>query len=140
MLSWQSQAMISYAMTEQQNLVKMVGGVLIYYKDSHTVIPLEHGSHCCKSLETCWIRLVLLNSRDTYIGSIYRAPDSNINESISALNDHLENMNVPINSDIVMMGDFNVDLSRNKPDARQLRNSLLLKNDEQLIESHADHL
>ena len=43
-------------------------------------------------------------------------------------------MNIPINSNTAILGDFNVDFMKNKPDSQLLNKSTLLKSFDQLIQ------
>ncbi len=67
-------------------------GVMIYYKNDHTVVPLADSCYCSPNLEACFIKLHLTNCKKTYVGSIYRSPDSSTKDSLIELDSLLKNL------------------------------------------------
>ena len=87
------------------------GGLLIYYKSNRNVNLIQNSHLCTPDVELCWIELSLPNSRPTYICPVYRAPDGSNLKFLECLDSSLSNPNLTLNSDQIVLGDFNIDLA-----------------------------
>ena len=103
------------------------GGIIIYYKSSRDVKLIENSIKCTPSLECCWLELSLKQSRKTIIGRIYRAPNSNLSNSISELEEIMNVCDISPVVDVVICGDFNVDLMKNNAQTKNLHKFLTSK-------------
>ena len=83
------------------------GGVCLYYKSNRQVDVVYNKS--CQNSDILFVEISLTRCRKTYLGIVYKPPDSNVDILIDTLSNILESL--PINSDIILMGDFNVDAS-----------------------------
>ena len=68
------------------------------------------------------VKLSLKNTRPTYICGFYRPPDGSIPNFIDSLNDQLNQIVDNPTSDVVMLGDANIDLLKHNKDSQLLRN------------------
>ena len=88
---------------------KKWGGCLVYYSDALNVLSTDF-SNLCKSTESVWLD-VRLHSLNILIGCVYRPP--NENKFIANFTPVLESLSSK-RKNIVILGDFNIDLSINR--------------------------
>ena len=100
------------------------GGLIIYTHTKYDFITIESSEVCSPAIENVWIKLRLPKARPTYISCFYRPPDGSIPDFIETLNVQLSTMEIEAGSDIVMMGDANIDVLKQSQDSRSL-NALL---------------
>ena len=112
------------------------GGIITYFKIDRDVFLLNDHSSCSPHLECMWLRLELKLARPTYLCCLYRAPDSSYVDSINELELSLDSVNPGIRSDLVMLGDYNIDLNKVDSPTRSLNAFLKRQNLSQLITSN----
>ena len=105
------------------------GGVMIYCSDDRDVRVLDNGAFCTPNIESIWLEMKLPNSKPTIICSVYRPPDSKV-EDIRTQYDNLE---ISHRHDIIMIGDLNVDLTKGSTNKTKLTTFMKSNKLEQLI-------
>ena len=89
------------------------GGTAIYVRDDlpYFIWPdlMENG------LETCWIEIQRPKAKKLFVCSIYRAPDFPLSTLIDELNSFVNGL--PLNMELVLLGDFNVNFAHHSGDA-----------------------
>ena len=106
----------NFNMYRKDRVNKKGGGIIIYVKNqliSTRRVDLEH-SH----IECVWIELTVSNHKNILVGSFYRPPNSKVDWY-----EHLEECMEKAyddNKDIVIMGDFNIDLNLNNTQSQKL--------------------
>ena len=103
---------------------KSSGGVLVVYSNKYEFEQLHDWSISCKSLEILWIKLSLKDTRPTYIANAYRPPDGVLAEALQLLDDQITSLQSQGLSDIVVLGDLNVDLLVTNCKSRALNQSM----------------
>lgn len=110
--------------------------LLIYVRNS---IPYKHGPDLStENIESSWFEVNRLKSNKLFVGCVYRPPNACSDTFIDLLKDSLSKL--PVGSQIVLLGDFNIDfLSQNNGASfklkRQLRQFAIANDLEQLINS-----
>ena len=97
-----------YSICRLDRVHKGHGGILYYIKDG--IVFKEKSDLQRTDVEALWIELNLLFSKPILLGTVYRPPDSK-----AEYNDKLDTLFQNITSlyeDIVIMGDFNLDVSK----------------------------
>lgn len=94
------------------------GGIVCYLKD-HYAVEIYDKPHVTTDLEMLTIVLNRQDHRKIYIIFVYRPPSGNIDMALKILDEVL----IKIKSDrsrfsIILLGDFNIDVSLNKKDVR----------------------
>ena len=84
------------------------GGVIVYIKNciNYTV----RSDLMVNGIESVWIQVNRSKCKPFIVGSFYRAPDEDINESVDSFNQSLGLLNSN-SEEIAILGDFNVDFS-----------------------------
>ena len=94
-----------------RNSNKNGGGVCLYYKNNRSVRTLA--SLATSDFEILLVELILERCKSTIIGIVYKPPDGNTDNLTEALENILnEHM---YNKDVLNMGDFNIDASKENP-------------------------
>ena len=116
------------------------GGLVCYVNLKHQVEHLTDWSSSDDNLEVQWLRLNLPETRPTYIGNLYRPPNSNLDEAISTIETRLDSLHSAGLHDVLLLGDTNIDLSRKGPSSNKLncffRNNILTQ---QVKKNHSDN-
>ena len=91
-----------------------------------------------ENIESSWVEVNRLKCKKLFVGCVYRPPNSFSDTFIDLLNNSLSKL--PTGSQIVLLGDFNIDFLAKKNDAsfklkRQLRQFAIANDLEQLINS-----
>ena len=91
-----------------------------------------------ENIESSWVEVNRLKSNKLFVGCVYRPPNACSDTFIDLLNDSLSKL--PVGSQIVLLGDFNIDfLAQNNGASfklkRQLRQFAIANDQEQLINS-----
>ena len=91
-----------------------------------------------KNIESSWVEVDRLESKKLVVGRVYRPPNACSDTFIDLLNDSFSKL--PVGSQIVLLGDFNIDFLAQKNGAsfklkRQLRQFAIANDLEQLINS-----
>ena len=89
---------------------KSHGGILVYCTEERDVNQIENGAFCTPNVESLWLQMNFPNSRPTIICSVYRPPDSNLNDSSNDLQTQIDLLEISHRSDIIILGDLNVEL------------------------------
>ena len=118
---------------------KRGGGVACYIKSDikYSETKFELLNKSCRDLEMLWVSIEIDNMRPLVVITVYRPPQGDYKKCNTLLNEALERANLKDNTDIFVLGDFNIDLAdKNSIKARELEftaRSLGLK---QLVKSH----
>lgn len=84
------------------------GGVAFYVKDHINFKVISLDIQNSNEIENLWIEINIGRFR-LVLGVVYRVPSSNIDQSISTFDELLSHI-VPINENIIMLGDVNINL------------------------------
>ena len=90
---------------------KTGGGVCLYILKKYDYIIHEQLNIMNDTVESLFIEIIIPDSKNIFIGVIYRPPNSNINDFVLYLQGLLHDP-VFINKDSYLAGDFNVDLMK----------------------------
>ena len=97
----------------QNNKYKRGVGIVTYLRDdldNYATIPNITISD--QNLEQQWIEIKFQNKKNLIIGNCYRPPNGSVDIALQTLNNNIETcLNIP-NSEIFIMGGFNIDLSK----------------------------
>ena len=77
-------------------------------------------SKCTTDFESLWVKMSLPETRDTYIGNIYRPPDGNIDNFVSYLEESVSTLHDHRTPDVILMSDYNIDLGKKTTNAAKL--------------------
>ena len=90
---------------------KRGGGVMAYIKKGIKFSDTKYDklNVSCKDVEMMWVALEILNLRPIVVVIIYRPPQGNHKKCNSIINEAFERANLKDNTDVFMLGDFNVD-------------------------------
>ena len=105
--------------TVRQN--KKGGGVSIYVRNKYKSSKLNNLSGIYSTFEACTVILKVNESFEIYIVCLYRPPDSSLNQFFFDFSDYLSN-NFSDLSNVIFLGDFNIDLSPNNLPGNELSN------------------
>lgn len=126
-----------YTLVRQDRKNKRGGGTAIFIRDG---IPYTHRSDLSTGdIETCWAEINRSKCKKLFVCSVYRPPDFCPDKLINGLNDSLGKL--PIDSEIIVMGDFNIDFLAKNTDRvpyklkQKLQRFARSNNLEQLIHS-----
>ena len=91
---------------------KKGGGLICYVKDDlvYNEYIFEHLNCSCKDLEMLWVSLEIKSMRKVVIINIYRPPQGDYKKACSLINEALTTANLKDNTDIFLLGDFNINL------------------------------
>ena len=109
------------------------GGIMIYTKHGRQVVTLPDTHVCTPNIERVRTKLLLKKARPTFICSVYRPPDGNLDAALNSINASMENLNLNHRQDILIMGDFNIDYQVNNLNKTKLQRFEKLQNLDQLI-------
>ena len=109
------------------------GGIVAYVNNKYDFHPITDSVVCSPHAESAWVKLSLKNTRPTYLCCFYRPPDGSVTDFLNNLNSQIESIVTEPGSDIVMMGDANIDLMKNTREARYLKSFLNQANLSQVI-------
>ena len=87
------------------------GGLAAYCTCARDISVVDHLNLCTPDIELLWLKLKLPDTRDTYICSVYRPPDGNVDAGLASLDDCLASVRDTGSPDIVVLGDVNIDLA-----------------------------
>ncbi len=96
------------------------GGLAVYAGSKYHFEYIESHTKCNKDIEIMWVRLDLPSTRSTLIANIYRPPDGNLSNALEIIEKDIAEWMSTGNPDIVIMGDFNVDVHKNHAANRKL--------------------
>ena len=86
------------------------GGLIAYSRDHYQFESIVNWNLCCQDLEIQWLKLTLPRTRPTYIANVYRPPSGNLDTALNLIESKILDIHSENSGDIVLMGDFNVDL------------------------------
>ena len=109
-----------YSVVRMDRCEKIGGGTAIYVRDS---LPFKtHSDLMINELENCMIEILRLKTKKLFICCVYRAPNKPLENYINQLNSVI--LKLPNDSEFILLGDFNVDLSTNsRSPSRQMLNN-----------------
>ena len=93
------------------------GGLLAFCRDHHSFSYLQEWNVCSPDLEIQWLRLSLPRNRPTYVANVYRPPSGNIDNCLSLIENKILDIYAENPGDIVLMGDWNIDLFKQRDPA-----------------------
>ena len=76
--------------------------------------PFDNNNNNNNNIESSWIEVNCLKCKKLFVGCVYRPPDACSDTFIDLLNDSLSKL--PTASQIVLLGDFNIDFLAKKND------------------------
>ena len=91
---------------------KTGGGLVSYFGNQYKVEALPNWSISKPHLEVCWLKLLLKDTRPTFVANVYRPPDGDIDLAIESLNDQLADIMGLNTADIIIFGDLNIDMNK----------------------------
>ena len=118
---------------------KRGGGVACYIKANikYSDTKYEALNKSCKDLEMLWVSIEIENMRPLVVITVYRPPQGDYKKCNTFMNEALERANLKDNTDVFILGDFNIDLmDKNSVKSKELEftaRSLGLK---QLVKDH----
>ena len=92
----------------------MGGGIGLYINDSIQFKVLTEQTYITDIIECIFVELIYETSGNLIVGCIYRPPSSDINSFNDQLMKILESENFKKTKDVVIMGDYNVNLLQHK--------------------------
>ena len=107
---------------------KRGGGIIVYVDDSYAVstAELEHLNVNTPLNESLWLTIKPPNIKKLTVATYYRPPASNFTDFHTSLSIQLDALTLPPKAELVILGDFNVNLlDNNSTSAKQLK--LLMK-------------
>ena len=102
---------------------KRGGGLLCYACSSLNVSDAlyDHLNSSSKDLEMQWLSVKIPNMRPLVILNVYRPPQGEYKTACKIINDSIAKANLKSNTEIYLMGDFNIDLLiKTSPAAKEL--------------------
>ena len=101
---------------DNNRLPKRGGGLACYIKSNikYSDTKYEALNKSCKDLEMLWVSIEIKNLRPILIVTIYRPPQGDHKKCNELLTEAFERANLKDNTDIFMLGDFNIDLADRK--------------------------
>ena len=117
-------AITGYSIVRMDRQGKIVGGTAVYVREG---IPFKtHFDLMNNNLENCMIEIARPKTKKMFICCIYRAPNNPPDNYLTELNNVIAKL--PNNSEFILLGDFNVDLSNNsRSSPKQLLNNFSRK-------------
>ena len=109
------------------------GGLIIYYSDKYTMEQITDSHLCTPNIECVSLKVKLRNVHEIIFTSVYRAPDGHLADSLTDFENYYHALNVDQRSDLLVVGEWNVDLSREGEPMRNLTNLMKEFNLSQLI-------
>ena len=86
------------------------GGIMMYTNSDREFSELPNSHLCTPHVELSWLKLKLKQAHDTYICNVYRPPDGSVDMALDTIKDQFQQLNIPPQSDVLIMGNINVDL------------------------------
>ena len=102
---------------------KRGGGLVSFVKSNmkYSDTKYEELNVSCKDVEMMWIALDITNVRPIVIVTIYRPPQGDSKRCTTFINEACERANLKDNTDIFLLGDFNIDFNDKKsPKTKEL--------------------
>ena len=129
---------------EGRTNVKRGGGLAIFIKqDLHfSINKYEKYNKSTSDLELLWMSINMVNSKNIYIGVVYRPPSGKVEKCCDLLTDIINDINSEENADMFLLGDFNINYLDKRSDAYKCLNRMeLLTNLRQYIKkaTRKDH-
>ena len=113
-------AIPGYSIVRMDRHGKIGGGTAIYIRDG---LPFKTQSDLMNNtLENCMVEVLRPQAKKLFICCAYRAPNNPVENYITELENVIHKL--PNNSEFILLGDFNIDLSKNNrsPFKRLLNN------------------
>ena len=112
----------------ENNSLKKGGGVCTYISENinFTDTDVCKFNKSSQDIEIQWLTLKFPKMKDMIIANIYRPPQGNVKNFCKCLKDCLNDINSLSNKDVVVMGDFNINiLKKTSDDSKDLLNLML---------------
>lgn len=114
---------------------KRGGGIVIYIKNEFDVTAWPLLSVSNSDLELLCISAKLGNNRRTNLFIVYRLPTGNMQLAVDTLNDNVTELRRTTSGEVVVMGDFNIDLLTHSTQSRNLSQLTSALNVSQMIQN-----
>ena len=101
---------------------KSGGGVGAYVNTKYEFNLVTNSNICTPAVESFWIKLSLKCAHPTFIGCIYRPPDGSSKDFVETLEKQMESIIDDPASDIIIMGDVNIDVQKRDSHNKTLSN------------------
>ena len=111
------------------------GGLVAYVRNHYNFELMENWSICTYDVEYIWLKLNLKDTRPTYISAVYRPPSGNLVNALELIENKINDINGDRLADIVILGDWNVDLKSNAQNTKQYKEFIKENRLSQLINS-----
>ena len=94
-------------------LPKRGGGLVCFIKEGLKYSDTSYAvlNKSCKDLEMLWVKLEINNMRPVVVVIVYRPPQGDYKKCLDYIDEAFERANLKDNTDIFLMGDFNIDFS-----------------------------
>ena len=105
------------------NSCKKGGGLVCYIKDCIQASDTKyaHFNRSCKDVELQWVSISIKNMRPVVILNVYRPPQGDYKQACKIINESITKACLKNNTEIFLMGDFNIDLKVNSsPETKEL--------------------
>ncbi len=103
---------------------KSGGGLVAYTSNAYDVEIVNDWCISNRDLEIMWLKLSLPHTRPTYVANVYQPPSGDHNVALELIDGRILEINMSGTADIVMMGDYNINLQGNDVSTRKLKNSM----------------
>ncbi len=97
------------------------GGLITYTQNKYQYEYLLDKSVCTPDIEYQVTKLILPETRDSYIINVYRPPSGNIAHALEPLENAINDLQALGTPDIIVMGDMNVDWLKTTPDSNKVK-------------------
>ena len=107
----------------EDSMPKRGGGLACYVRDGikYSDSELKHLNVSSKDLEMMWVKVSIQNVRPIVIVNIYRPPQGDCKKCCELISEAFDRVDLKDNTDIFMLGDFNVDyLDKKTPAYKEL--------------------
>ncbi len=110
------------------------GGLICYARMAYDFTLIEESQICTPDIESFWVKLSLKSARPTFINVFYRPPDGLVSNFIDKIVEDMTRHVTNSASDILMMGDANIDTAKYSYHHNTLKLFLSTYNFKQLID------
>ena len=100
----------------REGTTKLGGGLACYVKSEMQTSDTKYQHLNCsnRDLEMQWIHIKLINIRPIVVLNIYRPPQGDYKVACETIRDNIEAANLKDNTEIFLMGDFNINIKDRK--------------------------
>ena len=96
------------------------GGLLTYFTNKYTFMPIVKWNLCCPDIEWTWSKLTLPRTKPTHVSNIYRPPSGHVEMALNLLESKIQDIYLQGAGDVPILRDVNIDvLKTTKPDTKK---------------------